>query len=119
MADYVVTFYGHLKGGVGAKGLPPVVQTAMVFRTQAPSEENPNIGDERKQMENFLDNYATMLSRSAGMSVDLSLKDDVKSDQGWGRGKFIPWHMIRYVSYAVRKLSSEMPSTDGNKVVLN
>lgn len=116
--DYSIQFYGHLKGGAAAKGLPPMIQTSMVFRTVS-QEEHPNKLKERDQMEAFLDGYVTMLSGSAGMSVDLALEDDAKSDLGWGRGKFIPWHMIRYVSYSVRKIVGEMPAMDDPKVVLN
>ena len=117
--DYSILFYGHLKSGAAAKGLPARIQTGGTFRP-VPKEEDEHQRDERTQVEHFIDAMAINLARSGGMYAEFDTADDDKSDKEWGRGKFVPWHMIRYVSYAVRKITGgKTPSMDDPSVVLN
>lgn len=118
--DYSVIFYGHLKGGEKARaGLPARIESAATFRTVSPAE-HPHQWDERRQIETYIEAQAVNLARSSGMYAEFDMPDDVKSDKEWGRGKLVPWHMIRYMSYAVRKITGGLtPSMDDPKVVLN
>jgi hypothetical protein len=116
--DYAVTFYAHLRGGVLANGLPPRVESSATFRT-VPAEQHPQGVDERAQLENYLESQAVTLAKSSGMYAAFDVVGDEKSDKEWGRGKFVPMHMIRYISYSVRRLVGLTPSMNDEKVVLN
>lgn len=117
--DYSVIFYGHLKSGAAAKGLPARIQTGGTFRPK-PQAEDEHGRDERTQVEHFIDGMAINLAHSSGMYAEFDMPDDEKSDKEWGRGKLIPWHMIRYVSYAVRKITGgKTPDINDPGVVFN
>lgn len=117
--DYSVIFYGHLKGGAASKGLPDRIETGGTFRT-VPKEEDEHRRTEHQQVEAFIDGMAINLARSSGMYAEFDMPDDVKSDKEWGRGKLVPWHMIRYMSYAVRKVTGgKTPDVTDPGVVLN
>ena len=117
--DYSILFYGHLKSGKLTEGLPATIQTGGTFRP-VPKEEDERHRDERTQVEHFIDAMAINLARSGGMYAEFDTSDDEKSDKEWGRGKFVPWHMIRYVSYAVRKITGgKTPDINDPGVVLN
>ena len=117
--DYSILFYGHLKSGKLTEGLPATIQTGGTFRP-IPKDEHEQGWSEQKQVENFVDSMAINIAKSSGMYAEFSLPEDEKSDKEWGRGKFVPWHMIRYVSYAVRKITGgKTPSMDDPSVVLN
>jgi hypothetical protein len=117
--DYSVIFYGHLRSGKLTDGLPARIETGGTFRT-VPKEEDEYKRDEKKQVEAFIDGMALNLARSSGMCAEFDMPDDVKSDKEWGRGKLVPWHMIRYMSYAVRKITGgTTPDINDPKVVLN
>lgn len=117
--DYSILFYGHLRRGPLTEGLPARIQTGGTFRP-VPKEEDERHRDERTQVENFIDSMAINIARSAGMYTEFDMPDDEKSDKEWGRGKFVPRHMIRYVSYAVRKITGgKTPDINDPGVVLN
>jgi hypothetical protein len=117
--DYSVIFYGHLRRGPLTDGLPARIETGATYRT-VPKEEHERGLSEKAQIESFIDGMAINLARSSGMYAEFDMPDDVKSDKEWGRGKLVPWHMIRYMSYAVRKITGgTTPDVNDPKVVLN
>lgn len=111
-------FYGHLKRGKLTEGLPPIIETGGVLRT-CHADDHPDGLSEQDQIESFIERQATNLMRSSGMHAEFTTKEDIKSDKQWGRGKLVPWHMIRFVSYAVRKVVGRTPDADDEGLVVN
>lgn len=110
MTDYFVSFNGHLKEGSRPDGWPKIVQDKFVYRSENPA-----------QLVEYLNEKARRIKQDGGMTVEVKEPypdDDLKSDDQFGNGKFIPLHMIAYISYTVRTTAAPMPDVGDEGVIL-
>jgi hypothetical protein len=80
------------------KGWPDTIEFAVVYRT-----------DDAEDLRKFLQAKGNEIRLHQGVFATVDLPGQEKSDEEFGRGKFVPMHMFTHVSFSVRKLAGEMP----------
>ena len=109
MTDYFVSFNGHLVESTRPDGWPKVVSDKVVVRSQS-----------LDTLVNAVNQKAEQIKHDGGLTVtmdDIDLGDDLKSDKGFGKGIYVPMHMIAYISYTVRTLVTVVPDLTGEEKV--
>jgi hypothetical protein len=112
LIDYFVSFNGHLVESTRPEGWPKVVRDKFVYRAK-----------EVSTLLDFLNKKAKEYQNSEGMTVETeegmgSDNPDLISDKDFGKGVYVPMHMIAYISYTIRRMSAEMPDTEDPGVVI-
>lgn len=113
-----MSFNGHLLEGSRPKGWPTIVKDKFIYQAEDPDH-----------LVEYLNKKAAEIKRDNGMTIILEPKevdpdcedrdgDDLKSDERFGNGKFVPMHMISYISYTVRKLANIVPEIGSDGIVL-
>ncbi len=110
--DYFVSFNGRLVESSRPDGWPQFVQDKFVFRA-----ENAT------QLVEALNTKAQNIKNQGGMTVvlddDLEVNiPDLVSDSEFGRGVYVPMHMIAYIAYTVKKMITAMPDLGDKGVIL-
>ncbi len=100
MADYVVSFIGHIAPSLRPHGFPSFVRDDVVCRV-----------DSLDALRKITDTRYFSYIRKGGMFVYINPAKIDDSKFIPDSQMFVPMHMISYISTVTEKLSSEVPDT--------
>lgn len=113
--DYFVSFNGYLVERTRPDGWPKVVRDKFVYRAERVEKLIEGLNGKAKEYQT-LGGMNIVFDQSEEKEIEASIALDcgeqMKTDPLFGKGFFVPMHMIAFINYTIRPLSGVVTSPE-------